>query len=274
MAITDLWVPREDRPARRRPAGRARADGRRHQRRLPPAVPLVRRRASTSARWSRRARSSRATETTARHAAFGPDEQVRSVQLYGVDPAVVGEAVRRLVERGRRRPRRPQHRLPVAEGHPARRRRRASGAPPAVLGTSCAAAVQAAGVGARHGEDAQGRRRRDPDLPRGRPRRRRTRARPRSRCTRAPPSSSTPGAPTGPRSRELKDGGRPTSRCSGNGDVWAGAGRAADDGGTPAATASSSAAAASASRGCSATSPTPSPGARVPPPPRWARSSP
>ncbi len=34
---------------------------------------------------------------TARMVEFGPDEPVRSVQLYGVDPHVVGEAVRRLV---------------------------------------------------------------------------------------------------------------------------------------------------------------------------------
>lgn len=32
--------------------------------------------------------------------AFAPDEVVRSVQLYGVDPAVVGEAVRRIVDLG------------------------------------------------------------------------------------------------------------------------------------------------------------------------------
>jgi len=32
--------------------------------------------------------------------AFAPDEAVRSVQLYGVDPAVVGEAVRRVVDLG------------------------------------------------------------------------------------------------------------------------------------------------------------------------------
>ena len=29
---------------------------------------------------------------------FGADEPVRSVQLYGVDPAIVAEAVRRLVD--------------------------------------------------------------------------------------------------------------------------------------------------------------------------------
>lgn len=38
---------------------------------------------------------------TARLAAFGPEESPRSLQLYGVDPAVMGEAVRWLVGEGR-----------------------------------------------------------------------------------------------------------------------------------------------------------------------------
>ena len=38
---------------------------------------------------------------TARMVTFGPDEQPRSLQLYGTDPAVLGEAVRRLVGEGR-----------------------------------------------------------------------------------------------------------------------------------------------------------------------------
>ena len=38
---------------------------------------------------------------TARMVTFGPDEQPRSLQLYGTDPAVLGEAVRRLVDEGR-----------------------------------------------------------------------------------------------------------------------------------------------------------------------------
>jgi nifR3 family TIM-barrel protein len=36
-------------------------------------------------------------QTTSRMISFGADEQVRSIQLYGVDPRVVGEAVRRVV---------------------------------------------------------------------------------------------------------------------------------------------------------------------------------
>jgi len=38
---------------------------------------------------------------TARMVAFASDEQPRSLQLYGSDPAVIGEAVRRLVDDGR-----------------------------------------------------------------------------------------------------------------------------------------------------------------------------
>jgi nifR3 family TIM-barrel protein len=38
---------------------------------------------------------------TARMVTFDPDEQPRSLQLYGTDPAVLGEAVRRLVSQGR-----------------------------------------------------------------------------------------------------------------------------------------------------------------------------
>jgi nifR3 family TIM-barrel protein len=34
-------------------------------------------------------------------ASFAPDESPRSIQLYGVDPATIGEAVRRLVDEGR-----------------------------------------------------------------------------------------------------------------------------------------------------------------------------
>jgi len=40
-------------------------------------------------------------EKTLRLADFGPDEPLRSLQLYGVDPYYVGEAVRRLVGEGR-----------------------------------------------------------------------------------------------------------------------------------------------------------------------------
>ncbi len=38
--------------------------------------------------------------TTYKRLAFGPDETVRSVQLYGVDPVVVGLAVSQVVDQG------------------------------------------------------------------------------------------------------------------------------------------------------------------------------
>ena len=38
---------------------------------------------------------------TERMTSFGPDEQPRSLQLYGSDPVMLGEAVRRLVSEGR-----------------------------------------------------------------------------------------------------------------------------------------------------------------------------
>ena len=37
---------------------------------------------------------------TLRMVAFAPDEQPRSLQLYGTDPTVLGEAVRRLAGEG------------------------------------------------------------------------------------------------------------------------------------------------------------------------------
>src|SRR5512147_3300904 len=40
-------------------------------------------------------------DKTLRLADFGPDESPRSIQLYGVDPYYVGEAVKRLVNEGR-----------------------------------------------------------------------------------------------------------------------------------------------------------------------------
>ncbi len=45
-------------------------------------------------------------------------ETPRSIQLYGVDPKTVAEAVTMLRRRGPRRPHRPQLRLPGAQGHP------------------------------------------------------------------------------------------------------------------------------------------------------------
>ena len=61
-------------------------------------------------------------EKTLRLIEFGPDETPRSLQLYGVDPAVVGAAVRMIVDEDLRRSHRPELRLPGAEGDPQGRR--------------------------------------------------------------------------------------------------------------------------------------------------------
>ena len=74
---------------------------------------------------------------------FAPDEQVRSVQLYGVDPAVVGEAVRRVVDLG-------VHHIDLNSGCPSPKvtRRGGGAALPAhhvLFGDIVRAAVRAAG---------------------------------------------------------------------------------------------------------------------------------
>ncbi len=58
---------------------------------------------------------------TLKKAGFGADEDVRSIQLYGVDPDCRGRGGPQGRRGARRPPRRPQHGLPVAEGHPPRR---------------------------------------------------------------------------------------------------------------------------------------------------------
>ena len=83
-------------------------------------------------------------EKTLRLADFGPDESPRSLQLYGVDPHFVREAVRRLVGEGR-----VDH-LDLNFGCPVRKVTRKGGgaaipAKPKLLASIVRAAVQAAG---------------------------------------------------------------------------------------------------------------------------------
>jgi nifR3 family TIM-barrel protein len=83
-------------------------------------------------------------EKTLRLADFGPDESPRSLQLYGVDPHFVGEAVKRLVDEGR-----IDH-LDLNFGCPVRKVTRKGGgaaipAKPRLLASIIRAAVQAAG---------------------------------------------------------------------------------------------------------------------------------
>ena len=97
-----------------------------------------------------------------------PDETPRSVQLYGVDPATIGAAVRMLVEEDL-----ADH-IDMNFGCPVPKVTRKGGG--AVLPWKSElfreivrAAVRAASTSRRagHGQDAQGDRRRPPDLPRG-----------------------------------------------------------------------------------------------------------
>ena len=56
-------------------------------------------------------------ETTKKMLVFDELESVRSVQLYGTDPVYVGKAVEILCADVRRRPCRPQLRVPGPQGH-------------------------------------------------------------------------------------------------------------------------------------------------------------
>ena len=136
----------EDRTARRRPAGRARADGR-----ASPTPPSAACAASYGAGPLReRDGHGPGPRRGQRHAprAWSPsadDETCRSVQLYGVDPDVMGRGRAPAGRRGRRRPRRPQLRLPGGQGHPQGRRRGAA----ACTGCCSASIVRAAVRGRR-----------------------------------------------------------------------------------------------------------------------------
>jgi nifR3 family TIM-barrel protein len=82
-------------------------------------------------------------ERTATMIAFAPDEEIRSVQLYGVDPHWVGEAVRRVVDLG-------VHHIDLNSGCPSPKvtRRGGGAALPAhhvLFGNIVRAAVRAAG---------------------------------------------------------------------------------------------------------------------------------
>ena len=135
------------------PAGRAGADGGHHQRPVPPAVPRLRRRPPSTRPTTARRRAAaprrrprravrqrddhgpRARRAQRQDAAHGP---VRRRRAGAVDPALrhrpalVGEAVRFLAGDERRRPHRPQLRLPGRQGDPQGRRRGAARAPGAV----------------------------------------------------------------------------------------------------------------------------------------------
>ena len=108
---------------------------------------------------------------TLKLADFGPDEHPRSLQLYGVDPHYVGEAVRRLVGEGR-----VDH-IDMNFGCPVRKVTRKGGgaaipAKPNLLRAIVRAAVEAAGGRSGHHQVPGGHRRRPAHRPRRRPHRR------------------------------------------------------------------------------------------------------
>ena len=114
---------------------------------------------------------------------FGDDEPVRSLQLYGVDPDVMYAAVRHAVDEV------GVDHIDLNFGCPAQKVNRVGGGAALPLRrvlfrAVVAAAVKSGGHGSRDGEDAQGHRRRDADLPRCRARGRRRRGR-RDRAARA-----------------------------------------------------------------------------------------
>ena len=109
-------------------AGRAGADGRRHQRAVPHDVPprsrpdlvYVNEMVMATALVHGNAK-------TERMATFGADETPRSLQIYGSDPAMIGEAVRRLVGEDRVDHIDLNFGCPAVEGHPQGRRRGGAG---------------------------------------------------------------------------------------------------------------------------------------------------
>ena len=258
-AVPDL--PHPGLAARRHP-GRARADGRHHQRRLPPALRRAGRRAlrlrddhQPRPRRGRRGHAEDARLRRARDGALGAALRHR--------PGLHRQGRRDPLRRPRRRARRPQLRLPGAQGDPQGRRGSAAvEARPARRDPRARGRRRGAVRRPGDDEDPQGPRRRPPDLPRRRPDRpgdRRRRDRParahrRSRPTparptgtRSPPSSTTSTS----RSSATATSGRPPTRCG-----WSS---------RPAPPASSSAAAASGGPGCSATWPPPSTARTSPP---------
>ena len=135
---------------------------------------------------------------TAQMVTFGPDEQPRSLQLYGSDPEMMARAVGKLCDGGL-----VDH-VDLNFGCPAAKVTRRGGgaavpAKPALLRAIVGAAVTAA---APYGVPVtakfrMGLRRRPADPPALPGRCARTRASRTSRCTPAPPSSTTPATPAG-----------------------------------------------------------------------------
>ena len=172
----------------------ARADGRHHQRGVPPAVRRAGRRAlrlrDDHLPRPRRGRRDHAEDAGLRRARVGPLGAALRHR-----PGLRRQGRRDPLRRVRRRPHRPQLRLPGPQGDPQGRRgsaaveARAARRDPRARGRR-RRAVRRAG----DDEDPQGHRRRPPDLPRRRPDRPGDRGAPRSRCTAGPWQQAYSGA--------------------------------------------------------------------------------
>ena len=225
-------APAAHRAPRRGVPGRARADGRHHEQCVPPAVPRVRHggprgralgASGATSLYVSEMVTSRAlverTPETMRLISHDPEEQPRSVQLYSVDPVTAGLAARMLVERGPRRPHRPQLRLPRPQGHPQGRRGRAAVEDRPLPGDRRRRGAGGAAVcRAGHREDARRHRRRPRDLPGRRSHRRGggCRGGGAARPHRSP-GVLGPGRLVGDRAAQ---GGGDVVPVLGNGDIW------------------------------------------------------
>ena len=152
-------------------------------------------------------------------ASFGPEETTRSLQLYGVDPHYVGEAVRLLVGEGR-----VDH-IDMNFGCPVRKVTSKGGGAaiplkPRLLRAIVRAAVRRRGSGARHHQVPHGHRRRPPHLPRRRAHRARRRAAPRSALHARTAAQLYDGEARLGRDRASSSARSPRIPVLGNGDIW------------------------------------------------------
>ena len=214
--------------SRRSRSGRSRSGRRSCSRRWPgvtnyPFRALCRalRRRPLRERDDHRARRwSRATARRCSSPSFGPEETPRSLQLYGVDPHYVGEAVKRLVGEGR-----VDH-IDMNFGCPVRKVTRKGGGAAIPLKPRLLARDRARGGAAARARcrsrssSASGIDDDAPHLPRRRPRRRRKRAAPRSALHARTAAQLYDGAGALGRDRASSSSAVTRIPVLGNGDIW------------------------------------------------------